>query len=37
MVDAWGKEANKVQALLETLKKEFKFTFDQRTTKACGF
>jgi hypothetical protein len=37
MVEAWGKEANKVQALLETLKKEYQFTFDERTRKACGF
>jgi Leucine-rich repeat (LRR) protein len=37
LVEAWGAEANKVQALLETLKKEFKFTFDERTQKACGF
>jgi hypothetical protein len=37
IVEAWGAEANKVQALLETLKKEFTFTFDERTRKACGF
>jgi hypothetical protein len=37
MVEAWGKEANKVQALLETLKKEYQYSFDERTHNACGF
>jgi hypothetical protein len=37
MVEIWGKEANKVQALLESLRKEYKVTFDERTRKACGF
>jgi Leucine-rich repeat (LRR) protein len=37
MVEAWGAEANKVQALLETMKKEFNFKFDERTQKVCGF
>jgi hypothetical protein len=37
MVESWGPEANKVQALLETLKRDFKFTFDERTRKTCSF
>jgi hypothetical protein len=39
MVNAWRTEAeaNKVEALLEVLKQEFKFTFDKRTRAACGF
>jgi hypothetical protein len=33
----WGKSANQVQAIEETLKREYKFTFDERTRTACGF
>jgi hypothetical protein len=36
MVAKWGKEAEKVQALVETMKRDYKFTFDERTRKALG-
>jgi hypothetical protein len=36
MVAKWGKEAEKVQALVETVKRDYKFTFDERTRKALG-
>ncbi len=35
--EIWGAEATKVQALLETLKKDYNYTFDARTRAACGF
>lgn len=37
LVAAWGTEAEQVQALLETLKREYKFTLDEQTRVACGF
>jgi hypothetical protein len=37
MVDAWGSEADKVQALLEVLKKDYKITFAKRTRAALCF
>ena len=36
MVALWRKSANQVQALVETLKRDYKFTFDERTRTACG-
>ncbi len=36
MAAAWGKSANQVQALVETLQRDYKFTFDPRTRAACG-
>jgi hypothetical protein len=39
LVEAWNGEgeAVKVEALLETLKQDYNFTFDKRTRSACGF
>jgi len=37
MVAIWGKSANQVQDIEETLQRDDKFTIDARTRKACGF
>jgi hypothetical protein len=39
MIRAWRTEAeaNKVQSLLETVKRDYKITFDEQTRMVCGF
>ena len=37
LVAIWGESANQVQALLETMKREYGFTFDRQTYAAFGF
>jgi len=37
MVALWGRQANQVQALVETLERDYKVTFDERTRTAIGW
>jgi hypothetical protein len=37
MIAVWGKSANQLRDIEETLTRDYKFTIDERTRRACGF